>query len=218
MKQNSIVKVEGLSYSYGAFPVLKDVFMELFPGEMLFVTGESGAGKSTLLKLLAGEIPPVLSSGEMSKRKGLKIATVRQNILIMENFSLMDNLWVSFQKDSHASSERFLNEALELAKYFDIFEKLDIPLKKANGGLKQIVTLIRGLLARPDLLILDEPTKSLDEKKSIKAFELMNYYCRKQNMAVLWASHNRSLIKQFSGKMIHLESGRIVYSGQACFI
>lgn len=208
----------GLSHFYKKKLALDNINFQLKNGETLFVTGESGAGKTSLLKIISGQMNP--SSGELIWSNSLRprIACVNQDIKLISKFSIIDNLWVAFQLDKHGSYRQFENEALELAKYFQVFEKLDTSVSEANGGLKQTISIMRALISRPELLILDEPTKSLDEKNAIKTFELLSYYCKKKQMSVIWASHNRSLIKKFSGKMIHLENGSIVYSGQACFI
>lgn len=213
-----ILKALNISHYYKKTQALYNINIDVSHGETLFITGESGAGKSTLLKILSNQM--TASSGELKWAKGHPphIAWVSQNIELIENMDLLDNLWVAYQPKKHGELRQFESEVLELAKYFNIFDRLSLPMKNANGGLRQMVTMMRALISRPELLILDEPTKSLDEKNAIKAFELMNYYCQKQKTAVVWASHNRSLIKKFSGKMVHLERGKIVYSGQACFI
>ena len=84
--------------------------------------------------------------------------------------------------------------------------------------MKQKIALIRALLARPNILIADEPTCSLDKESSVKLFEILNFYNLKRKLTVIWASHNRELVKQFPGKIIHLEKGKLIYSGHACFI
>jgi ABC-type phosphate/phosphonate transport system, ATPase component len=74
------------------------------------------------------------------------------------------------------------------------------------------------LMTRPNVLIADEPTASLDKESSIKLFDVLNFYNVKRKLTVIWASHNRDLVKQFPGKIVHLENGKLVYSGHACFI
>ena len=212
-----LLEAVGISLFYKNKKALDNINFKLSFGETLFVTGESGAGKTSLLKILSGKLRP--SSGELVWKDGKpRISSVNQEIKLLEKFSIIDNLWVAFQANYHGSYRQFENEALELAKYFHVFEKLDTPVKEANGGLRQTIAIMRALISRPEVLILDEPTKSLDEKNAIKTFELLSYYCKKKQLSVIWASHNRSLIKKFSGKMIHIENGQVVYSGQACFI
>ena len=67
-------------------------------------------------------------------------------------------------------------------------------------------------------LLADEPTSSLDKENSYRLFEILNHFNHKKGLTLVWATHNKELIKQFPGKIAHLDSGRLVYSGHACFI
>ena len=78
--------------------------------------------------------------------------------------------------------------------------------------------MIRALLSRPTALLADEPTAALDKESSYRLFEVLNHFNHKKGLAVVWATHNKELIKQFPGKIAHLDGGRLVYSGHACFI
>ena len=91
-------------------------------------------------------------------------------------------------------------------------------VKDANGGLKQKVAMVRALLSKPQVLLADEPTAALDKESAMKLFEILNFYNVRKNLTVIWASHNRDLVKQFPGKIVHLDAGNLVYSGHACFI
>ena len=64
----------------------------------------------------------------------------------------------------------------------------------------------------------DEPTSSLDKESSYRLFEVLNHFNQKKGLTLIWATHNKELIKQFPGKIAHLDQGRLVYSGHACFI
>ncbi|MBT6325532.1 MAG: cell division ATP-binding protein FtsE, partial [Bdellovibrionales bacterium] len=88
----------------------------------------------------------------------------------------------------------------------------------ANGGLRQKIAIIRALLTRPEVFIADEPTSSLDYDNAYKLYEVLNLYNAKRGMTVIWASHNRELVKKFTGRVVHLDKGKLVYSGNACFI
>jgi cell division transport system ATP-binding protein len=78
--------------------------------------------------------------------------------------------------------------------------------------------MVRALMTSTNILIADEPTAILDKESSIKLFDFLNFYNVKRKLTVVWASHNRELVKQFPGKIVHLENGKLVYSGHACFI
>ncbi len=78
--------------------------------------------------------------------------------------------------------------------------------------------MIRALLAKPDALLADEPTAALDRDASFRLFELLNHYNQRRGLTLVWATHNKDMIKQFPGKVAHLDGGRLMYAGQACFI
>ncbi len=117
-----------------------------------------------------------------------------------------------------AGKKEFENDLYELAKILGITKRLNIKVSNANGGLRQKVAIIRALLTRPDIFIADEPTSSLDYDNAKRLFDLLNVYNTKRGMTVIWASHNRELVGKFVGKILHLESGRLIHSGHACFI
>jgi cell division transport system ATP-binding protein len=109
-------------------------------------------------------------------------------------------------------------ELEQLAKYLGLHEFFNTPVKNLNGGSKQKVALLRALMSRPNILLLDEPTSALDIDNAQKVFELVRYFNEKFHMTIFWASHNRDMVRKFTGKNIHLEKGRIVYTGHACLI
>jgi len=134
------------------------------------------------------------------------------------NKTCEENLFHSFDKKIYSNKKTFLNELGELCKILGITNRLHLRMDNANGGLKQKVALVRALLAKPDIIILDEPTGSLDVENARKVYEVLSYYNMKKNLTVIWASHNRELVKKFTGRIIHLDSGKLVYTGHACFI
>ena len=92
------------------------------------------------------------------------------------------------------------------------FNTLNEKVDKLNGGSRQKVAIIRGLLCRPDIFIADEPTSALDKENAKRLYEVLNFYNQKMGMTVLWATHQVDLINQFHGKLIHLNNGKVVRS------
>lgn len=198
---------------------LNSLSFSMRQSEIVFVTGASGAGKSTLLKLLAGHLRP--SQGVVDFRppsEDFFIAEVGQYLELLPKKSCLYHLKQSFDKNIHRSEKSFNKEMNDLCTFFGIDNRLDLKIEQANGGLRQKVAIIRALLSRPNLFIADEPTSSLDTTNAQKLFEVLELYNRKRGMAVIWASHNRELVRQFSGRIVHLDKGCLVHSGHACFI
>lgn len=218
LRNSFIFHLENAHVNFGRINALRDVSLTVNPGEILFITGKSGAGKTTLLNLLAGDV--ALTSGKSYRpdQNTTFVAQVFQDLRLMENKSCEENLWVSFDNSLYKSKNEFYHDLEELASVLGFKDKLNTKVKDANGGLKQKVAMVRALLARPQVLLADEPTSALDKDSAVKLFEILNFYNVKRKLTVIWASHNRDLVKQFPGKIAHLDSGKLIYSGHACFI
>ena len=213
-----IYYLEDVSIDFGNITALNSVHLEIFSGEVFFITGPSGAGKTTLLKILANELSPRGGRAVIPNSSEKFIAQVFQEQRLLENLSCEDNLWVSFDKKVHKNKNNFYQEMERLASVLGIHDRLNIKVKNANGGLLQKISILRAVLSRPEILLLDEPTSSMEKASAMKVFELLSYFNSKQNMTIVWATHNRELVKQFTGKIAHLDKGKLIYTGRACFI
>lgn len=217
----TVFLLEDVSVKYGSIDALKNVHLKIEKGEIIFLTGVSGAGKTTLLKILSGQIRP--DSGKVqapsnNPRSELFVANIFQDLRLIENRSCEENLWMAYDRRIYKNKKEFEDDLQELAKILGIRDRLHLKISEANGGLKQKVTFMRALLTRPDVVLADEPTSSLDYDNSKRLFDILNLYNSKRGMTVIWASHNKELVSKLSGRIIHLDKGRLVYSGNACFI
>jgi len=198
--------------------ILHQLNLKIFKGDFVFLTGHTGAGKTTLINFLSGEIHNY--SGEIkatvwSPQSTLFISRIFQDLKIFEELSVKDNLMFSFDPSLYASKESFAQENSEYMKVLGLTEYENTKVHKLSGGLKQKVAITRALLSKPDILLADEPTSNLDKISSLQLFELFNYLNVKRKMTIVWATHNLELIKQFHGKLISLEKGKVIYSGNS---
>lgn len=218
MRDQFIFYLENVGVKFGNLAALKDVTLTINPGEILFVTGKSGAGKSTLLNLLVGDVQPTSGKIFGVNQTHRFTAQVFQDLKLFKEQTCEENIWYSYDRKIYKSKNEFYSDMMELVKVLGFSDRMNLPISQANGGLKQKVAMVRALMARPNILIADEPTASLDKESSIKLFDVLNYYNVKRQLTIVWASHNRDLVKQFPGKIVHLENGKLIYSGHACFI
>lgn len=210
--------LDQVSVDFGKNKALKSVQLSILPKDIFFVTGASGAGKSTLLNVLAGLQAPTQGRAQLMQNDGkFFVASVFQDLRLLSNKSCEDNLWMSYDGRLYDSREQFHKEMLELARVLNVYDFLDQRVETCNGGLRSKVAMIRALLSKPDALLADEPTAALDRESSFKLFELLNHYNQRRGLTLVWATHNRELVKQFPGKVAHLDGGRLMYAGQACF-
>jgi ABC-type multidrug transport system ATPase subunit len=214
-----LMHFEDVDFYYSRLRALRNVNLVINKGEILFITGPSGAGKTTLLKLIAGDLKP--TKGKIRNNYDTKtvfIAQVFQDLKLMDDLTVKDNLLFAFDKQIHKNRKTFDIQLEEMLRILDISDTLDRKITKLNRGAKQKVAILRALLSQPDIFVADEPTSALDKESAQKIFNLLNFMNTRKKTTIIWATHNRDLVKQFPGKIVHLDKGKLVYTGNACFI
>ncbi len=212
-----IFSAQSLKLSFGNIKALNGVDFKVHRGEIIFLTGVSGAGKTTLLKVLGGVLAHDKGKLVRSEHK-VFTAPIFQDLKLLENKSCEKNLMVSYDSSIYQSKKEFLADMIDLCKMLGVKDRLSILARDANGGLRQKIAFIRAMLTRPDVILADEPTSALDFENAKKIFDILNYYNVKQGLTVIWATHNRDLANKFTGRIVHMDKGRLIYSGHACFI
>ena len=215
-----IIHFHRVSHRYeGVGDVLSDVTFTLAKGEMAFLTGSSGAGKSTLLRLIALLERPtrgqVMVNGQniAGVRKG-QIPAYRQQIgVVFQNFNLLydrpvfDNvaLPLVIRGISQNDIGRRVRAALDAVGLLGKERVMPITL---SGGEQQRVGIARAIIAKPRLLLADEPTGNLDPGMAREVMELFRRF-NEVGVSVLVATHAVGLISQLPYRVIHLEKGQL---------
>ena len=205
------------------FDALRDINLRLEAGEMAFITGHSGAGKSTLLKLITLIERPtrghvVVGGVNTSRLPARRIHTFRRRIgvvfqdnKLLHDRSVYDNVALPLIIDGASSREigRRVRAALDQVGLLGKEKRMPVAL---STGEQQRVGIARAVIARPPLLVADEPTGNLDPELSE---EIMRLFVRFTDVGVtvLVASHDWSLISALGRRVIHLEGGRLVDGG-----
>ncbi len=219
VSRTPLLTLEDISMDYGTTKALSSINLVVESGEVLFLTGPSGAGKTTLLKLMGKSIKPTSGSVKFHVDPRVHfIGKVYQDLRLIPRQTCEKTLDQSYDRSIYKSKKAFLSDRNELCRILGISDKLGLKIKEANGGLKQKVAIIRALLTKPSILLLDEPTSSLDAANTKKLYELLSFLNLKRGITVVWATHNKELVKDFSGRIVHLEKGKLIHSGHACFI
>lgn len=209
--------LKGVDLNYGQSSALKAIDLCINRGEMLFITGPSGAGKTSLLKIMAQELKPTKGNLKISN-KTLFINQIFQDLRLINDWSIKQNIDLSYDSKVHGNKKEFNHEVQEIAQYLGLQDKMNSTLGDISGGQRQKVAIMRAMAGRPDVVLADEPTSSLDMDNTYRLLELFSYYNLKMGTTIIWASHNREIVKRFTGRILHLDSGRLIYSGNACFI
>ncbi len=198
-----MLKAEHLSFSYagrGSQETLKDLSLEIHPGECLAVVGRNGSGKSTLLSLLAGSLKPGKGSVE---REG-KLGYVPQGNALLEDLSVWEN--VVFFAALGGVSKKDIPDPLPLG--ISSFRRKKI--RALSGGMQKRVSIACALAARPQILLLDEPCAALDIFWKMKALELF-LEAKRAGVAILYVGHDFSEILRLSDRILFLDHGRQLF-------
>ncbi len=213
-----VIETRGLTKRFGDIYAVKDISFELRRGEILGILGPNGAGKTTTMHMLLGLTTP--SSG-MIRILGLDPDKDREEILGRINFSssyvslpysltVRENLLVFARLYSVKDKKEKIAELLRL---FELESIKDEPIRKLSSGQITRVSLAKSLLNDPEILLLDEPTASLDPDIADKTRRLLSEKKDRDGVSILYTSHNMQEMEDLCDRLIFLDRGRIVASG-----
>ena len=225
----AFLEIRNLSASYGAVPVLNDVSLSVERGAMLGLIGPSGSGKSTLLRSLVGLLPP--SSGQVlvggtpidyRRREDLKavrdrFAIVFQQFNLFQNMSAIDNVTIAPVKVKGRSKEEARAEGERLLAKVGLGHKLNAYPDELSGGQQQRVAIARALALKPDVLLLDEVTASLDPELVSEVLDTIRALAA-DGMTILIVSHEMSFIRGASSEVAFMADGKVVEIGDPASI
>jgi phosphonate transport system ATP-binding protein len=228
-----MLRIEHLSKRYGRDErALDDVSLALAPGEIIALIGPSGAGKSTLIRCINRLVEPsegriFLGDVELTRLNPRELRQARRRIgMIFQEFALVDRLTVMENLLSgrlgyvgfwRAALRRFPQADIERA--FDLLERVGLPdyvdrrADALSGGQRQRVGIARALMQAPALLLVDEPTASLDPKTARQIMRLIAELCREQGLPAIINLHDVPLAMRFCPRVVGLRRGRVVYDG-----
>ena len=211
---------------------LKNVDLEVPKGQVMALIGPSGAGKSTLIRCVNRLVEPTsgkvflgdlelthLGSREL-RRARTRMGMIFQEYALVERLSVMENVlsgrlgyvgfWRSFFRKFPQSD---IDEAFNLLERVGLDHMADKRADELSGGQRQRVGICRALIQNPDLLLVDEPTASLDPKTSRQIMRLICELCDERQLAAIINIHDVLLAQMFSRRIVGLQLGSIVYDG-----
>jgi len=212
------IQVEGLSKRYGEVVALEEVSFAVPAGSTTALLGANGAGKTTTIAILLGLLAP--SAGRISVL-GEDMLRHRYRVLGRMNFSspyvdLPSRLTVRQNLTVYADLYGVRDAGArirELAADLDLLALLDRPTGKLSAGQKTRVALAKALINRPELLLLDEPTASLDPDTADVIRSYLERYQRSSGATLLLASHNMAEVERLGSNVLMLKTGRLVDQG-----
>jgi phosphonate transport system ATP-binding protein len=228
-----MLKLNGLSKTYKTGDTaLSDVSLDVQKGQLIGLIGPSGAGKSTLIRCINRLVEP--SSGEVwlgdvdlvklsrseLRHQRRRIGMIFQEYALVERLTVMENVlsgrlgYVSFWRSWLRRYEaRDIQRAYELLDRVGLLQHADKRADALSGGQRQRVGIARALMQDPDLLLVDEPTASLDPKTSRQIMRLLTEICAERDLPAIVNIHDVPLAQAFMQRIVGLRAGKVVFDG-----
>ena len=214
-----MIRVHGLSKSWGGRNALRDGSLRVADGEFVALTGPSGSGKTTLFRILVGEITPdsgsiVVNGRNMSRLDAGGIAELRRELglifeepRLVEGLSVLDNVALAAQVRgrSRLDARRLAEEALERVALDDA---AGLFARDLCAGEKQRVSLARAIVNKPVLILADEPTLGLDPDQALYVLRVLTEAAA-EGASVLMATHDMEALSVVRGRILVIHRGRI---------
>jgi ABC-type polar amino acid transport system ATPase subunit len=219
-----VLEVADLHLSRGSRPVLAGVSLEVNRGELVAIMGPSGSGKTTILRAVAGLEPfqagridvdrVVLAGGNAADRPTLrelrrKVGIVFQFHCLFEHLSAIDNVCLAPVHAYGVAVADARRRGLELLASFGVEHRAAALPRHLSGGEAQRVAIARALAVDPPLLLLDEPTASLDPERRSELGALLQALQR-QLRTLLIATHDEDFARDWATRVVRLRDGRVV--------
>lgn len=218
LQPQPVLEMKDISKSFVGVKALSNVQFNLYPGEVHALMGENGAGKSTLIKVLTGVYP--LDQGKMKlagehihvlnphHAQDLGISTVYQEINLCPNLSVAENMFIGreMRRGGRIDWQATHREAKELLKRLNIHIDVTQLLSSHSVAIQQMVAIARALIVSAKILILDEPTSSLDMNEVDLLFTVIRKL-KQEGLAILFVSHFIDQVYKISDRITVLRNG-----------
>lgn len=229
MNNPTMLRLSGVTKKFGAYAAIEDISLDVRRGEILGVIGRSGAGKSTLIRCINGLEKPDAGSIEVLDNDDVlrdivpldesELQKVRRRIgMIFQHFNLLsaktvaDNVALPLKIAGKGRAERKARVE-ELLGLVGLDAKADAYPAQLSGGQKQRVGIARALAASPALLLSDEATSALDPETTTAILSLLKDINRRLGLTILLITHEMSVIRAVTDRVIVLDHGRIIEEG-----
>ncbi len=215
-----MLRLESVGLRYGQGPeILKDVSFAMRPGDFYFLTGPSGAGKSSLLKLLFLALKPTRGSLHIFGQDVLgltrqnlpsvrrRIGVVFQEFRLLDHLSTFDNVALPLRVAGRNETS-YRRDVMDLLDWVGLADQARAYPPVLSGGEKQRAAIARAVIAKPQLLLADEPTGNVDP---VLAKRLLHLFLELNRLGttMLIATHDRALVRQAERPVLHLEAGEL---------
>lgn len=215
--------VENVWFKYHTNPVLKGIYFDLAPSELLCLVGPNGSGKSTLIRCIDAIIRPQMGSicidetdtctmrrQELARHMGY----VPQGTQQIFSTTVFDTVLMGRRPHaSWRSSEKDTDKVIEVLQLLGLEDLTMQDCNELSGGQQQRVMIARALAQEPDILLLDESTSALDIRHQLEVMETLVSLIRSKNIAAIMAIHDLNMASRYADRILMMKDGRIYTEG-----
>ncbi len=223
MMNNSIIRVEHLSKSFGNHEVLRDIDFNVRPKEVVCIIGASGSGKSTLLRCVnmletptSGEIifhdNSIFSKGFHINTYRAQVGMVFQSFNLFHNMTVLENCMVGTRKVLKKGKEEAHDTAVKYLTKVGMAPYINAKPDQLSGGQQQRVAIARALAMEPEILLFDEPTSALDPQMVGEVLQVMRELA-KEGLTMMIVTHEMAFARDVSSRVIFMDQGVIAEEG-----
>ena len=216
---NPIIRTESLCKSFGKLEVLKDIYTDIYQGEVVAILGPSGSGKSTFLRCINLLETPTFGKiyfhDDEITLPQTNIAKIRQRlVMVFQHFNLfphmtvLQNIIYAPIKVKNIDKKAAQIKALELLEKVGLAEKADVYPARLSGGQKQRVAIARALAMEPEMILFDEPTSALDPEMVKDVLEVMKSLAN-TGITMAIVTHEMGFAREVASRIIFLDNGRL---------
>lgn len=222
-----MIKVTDLHKSFGELAVLKGIDFQADTGEVIVIIGPSGMGKSTFLRCINYierpekgiiEIDNVKVDAEKCTEKEikqlrLKTSMVFQNYNIFKNKTVIENVMLPMTSVQKIEKEIAKEKASQYLDQVGLLDKVNEYPSRLSGGQQQRVGIARAMAVNPKLILLDEPTSSLDPELVLGILDILRNLANEHKRTMIIVTHEMSFAKEIADRIIFMDDGRIIEEG-----
>ena len=223
--EHPIVRIEHLNKAFDDNVVLRDVNLNVWPGEVVVVLGPSGSGKSTMLRCInlletptAGHIlvhdDEITNSGKTDVNKlRTNLGRVFQSFNLFPHLTAKGNVMIGQTKVLKKSKEEAEAEAIKQLEAVGLGDRVDFKPAQLSGGQQQRVAIARAVAMHPDVLLFDEPTSALDPELVRGVLDVMRDLAENSGMTMIVVTHEMGFARDVADRVVFMEDGVVVEQG-----
>ena len=223
-KKKPIIEVKHLKKAFGNRVIIKDISVDVYPGDVIAIIGPSGCGKSTFLRSLNKLEQPdggqIMVNGKDMMNKDTDLDAVRQKLgMVFQQFNLfanktiLENITLAPVELKLQSKEEAKKRAMELLENVGLPDKADAYPSNLSGGQKQRVAIARALAMAPDAILFDEPTSALDPEMVGEVLNIIKQLAETSGMTMLIVTHEIGFAREVANRVLFFSDGYITEEG-----